>query len=67
MPDVPISTVANVSISISTGATQQAGFGTIHIVGQTSLLGATTVLTTTSAADWISAGGATTAPEYLAL
>lgn len=66
MPDVPISDVANVSISIATGATQQAGFGVPMIVGQTNLLAAT-VLECTSAADWVTAGGATTDPEYLAL
>lgn len=66
MPPVPISDIANVSVSISTGATQQAGFGTIMIVGQTNLL-ASTVLTCTSTADWVTAGGLVTDPEYLAL
>ena len=66
MSDVPISDIVNVSISIATGATQQAGFGTIMIVGQTNLLGST-VLTCSSALDWVTAGGLTTDPEYLAL
>ena len=66
MSDFPISDIANVSISISEGAVQQQGFGTPMIVGKTSLLGST-VLTCASAADWVTAGGSTTDPEYQCL
>lgn len=69
MPAVPNSDIVNVSISIADGAVQQAGFGTIMIVGQSTILGASEVLTATSVQDWLDAdaAAAVTDEEYLAL
>ena len=69
MPAVPISDFVNVQVSIADGAVQQQGFGTIMIVGQSSVLGASEVLTATSVQDWLDADAtaAVTDEEYLAL
>lgn len=69
MPAVPISDFVNVSISIATGAQQQAGFGVPMILGQATVLGASEILTATSTQDWLDAdvSAATTDEEYKAL
>lgn len=67
MSAVPVSQFVNVVLSIAEGAVQQQGFGIIMILGQATVLGASQILTATSAADWVTAGGATTDEEYLAL
>lgn len=61
-----VSEIVNVSVTIEEGAAPQAGFTTPLVIGHTSLLG-DTVLTCSSAQDWLDEGGSNSDPEYLAL
>lgn len=61
-----ISEIVNVSVTIEEGAAPQAGFTTPLLIGRTALLG-DTILSCSSAQDWLDAGGASSDEEYLAL